>query len=61
MAVLTQAPSPEGSAVKPPPAAAPPVRTRATSIVFAAGDHALGLRSCEPEAHQQGLPTSFIK
>ena len=25
------------------------------------GDHALGLRSCEPEAHQHGFPTSFIK
>jgi hypothetical protein len=24
-------------------------------------DHALGLRSCEHEAHQRGLLTSFIK
>ena len=28
---------------------------------LAPGDNALGLRSCELEAHQHGHPTSFIK
>jgi hypothetical protein len=28
---------------------------------LAASDNALDLRSCKPEAHQHGLPTSFIK